>query len=279
MTQLPEVEVIRKDLEKEIVGKRFKDLQVNTASMVGRHRNRPEFYKALDGRKVESVSRRGTYLLFDLDNDTVLIVKLGPDGVLTRETVNAEPRKHTQVVTTFTTGGALHLVDASKSSDLFVVDAGEVDDLDELSPGGIDPLSETFTWPAFAGELNTRQTRLKKLFVDETFILGLGDVYADEILWAAGLAGTRISNTLSSQEVRRLYRAIFEVLYEAVKQGGTSEGVEGEHTDLFGERGDYGAYLKVFGREGEPCPRCRRPVARSRMETDLYSYHCTACQT
>jgi formamidopyrimidine-DNA glycosylase len=149
-----------------------------------------------------------------------------------------------------------------------------------LTPGGIDPLADTFTWPAFATELKSRRTGLKKLFVDESFIQGLSDVYSDEILWSAGLAATRVSNTLTSQEVRRLYRAIFEVLYEAVKQGGTSsEAVDGAHTDLFGEEGDYADQIKVHHRAGQPCSRCRRLIERTRIDTDLYSFHCPSCQT
>ena len=280
MTLLPEVEVIRKDLEKEVTGKRFKDVTVDVASMVGRHRARPEFVKALAERKIAAVSRRGTHLLFELDNDTTLVVRLAAEAYMTRETANAEAGDDVQVVLVFTTGGALHLHDASESSELFVVAADELDGLPELSRGGIDALADTFTWPSFAAELKTRRTGLKKLFCDESFILGLGDLYSDEILWAAGLAGGRVSNTLTSQEVRRLYRAIFEVLYEAVKQGGTSSAeLEGEHTDLFGEKGDYGEQIRVFGREGEPCIRCRRPVQRTRIDTDLYSYHCSSCQT
>ena len=280
MTLLPEVEVIRKDLEKEVAGKRFKDVAVEVASMVGRHRARPEFVKALVDRKISAVSRRGTYLLFELDNDTTLVVRLAADAYITRETANAEASDEVQVVMVFTTGGSLHLHDVSKASELFVVPTGELGSLPELSTGGIDALADTFTWPSFAAELKTRRTGLKKLFCDESFILGLGDLYSDEILWAAGLAGGRVSNTLTSQEVRRLYRAVFEVLYEAVKQGGTSSAeLDGEHTDLFGEKGDYGEQIRVFGREGEPCTRCRRPVERSRIDTDLYTYHCGSCQT
>lgn len=279
MTQLPEVEVIRKDLEKEIVGKRFRDVTVKSAAMVSRHGTGADFSKLLEGSKVEGVSRRGVYLLLKLDDGQVLVVRLGAHGLLTRETANSEPDENAQFVATFTTGGALHLVDETKAGELFIVPAHELDAVPELSTGGIDPLSDTFTWHAFGSELKSRQTRLKKLFVDESFMLGLGDLYSDEILWAAGIAGTRVSNTLSSQEVRRLYRAVFEVLYEAVKQRGTSDRLAGDHTDLFGEPGEYGDHLKVYERVGQPCARCRRPVERIRLDTDLYSYHCPACQT
>jgi formamidopyrimidine-DNA glycosylase len=279
LTLLPEVEVIRKDLEKEVSGKRFKEVVVSDA-LVARDGTADELAKSLREQKIESVSRRGTWLLFTLDNDTTLVLHLGSEAVVTRETATAEPADDVALLVVFTTGGALHLRDAESSSELFVIGSQSLDTVPELSTGGIDPLADTFTWHAFAAELKSRRTGLKKLFCDESFILGLGDLYSDEILWAAGLAGGRVSNTLTSQEVRRLYRAVFEVLYEAVKQGGTSSNdLEGEHTDLFGEKGDYGEQIKVFGREDEPCPRCRRPVSRTRIDTDLYTYHCASCQT
>lgn len=278
MTQLPEVEVIRKDLEKDVVGKRFKDVAVKTASMVGRHRNRPDFVKALQGHKIEGVSRRGTWLLFELDGEATLVVRLGLHAQLTRETATEEPGKHTQMVATFTTGGSLHYIDPVRDGELFVLDRQDVAEVPELSPTGIDPLADTFTWLAFSRQLKARKTRLKTLLVDESFIVGLGDLYADEILWAAGLSGRRVSSTLSSQEVRRLYRAIQEVLHEAVKQGGTSvDPTAGQDADVFSE-GEYGEHLNVYGRQGQPCARCRQPIKRGAIDK-RESFYCPQCQT
>ncbi len=280
MSHLPEMEVLRKDLDKEVVGKRIKDATVRTASLVRRHKNRPDFVNAVVGRKISAVRRRGIWMLIDLDDATSLCVRLGPEGSLTRETASAEAGSQTQVVLTFTTGGALHLVDPDKAAELFVLPTADIETNEELAPGGIDPLAGTFTWHAFGQQLTSRKQPLKGLLLDESFILGLGDLYADEILWSAGLAGARASDTLSSQEVRRLYRALFEVLYEAVKQGGTSEASSsGDHTDLFGEPGEYGTHLNVHGRAGEPCPRCRRPVTLAELPGGLHLYHCAACQT
>lgn len=278
MAYLPEVEVLRKDLEKEVVGKRVAEVTVKTAKLVKRHRHRPDFIAALEGRKIEAVGRRGTWLVLDLDDATSLCVRTAPQAVLSRETANAEPTPQTQVVIRFTTGGALHLSDPEKASQLFVAASDTLDDLTELAPGGIDPLSGTFTWQSFARYLQSRPTELKALLLDETFMLGLGDLYADEILWSAGLAPDRLPAALSSQEVRRLYRALFEVLYEAVKQGGTTEPeADGDHADLFGEPGAYGEQLRAHGRDGQPCPRCRRPIVHSTFD-GYEAYHCSSCQ-
>jgi formamidopyrimidine-DNA glycosylase len=276
VTQLPEVEVTRKDLEREIVGKRIKEVTVKTASLVTRHRNRPELYKALEGRKVEAINRRGTTLAFDLDDEHTLVLKLGSQATLTRETASAEGTRDTQLIAVFTTGGALHYHDVEKDGEVFVVPTDEVPALPEFAPGGIDPLADQFTWPAFSQQLTARKKKLKPLFIDESFMVGLGDLYADEILWSAGLSGSRSSETLSSQEVRRLYRAILEVLYESVKQGGTAEAPEG---DLDEDAGDFADHIRVFQREGLPCARCRQPVQHGQVAKGVDSYFCKQCQT
>ncbi|MEX0658671.1 MAG: DNA-formamidopyrimidine glycosylase [Egibacteraceae bacterium] len=277
MTQLPEVEVIRKHLEKDVVGKRFKDVTVKTAATVRHHRNRPEFVRTLEGRKIEAVHRRGTDLLLELDEGKVLVVRIGENATISRETATAEPARHTQVVATFTTGGALHYSDAGKDGELWVIGADELDTIPELQATGLDPLAQVFTWHEIDQQLKARKTKLKGLLVDPSFMVGLGDVYSDEILWAAGLSGARPSQTLSSQEVRRLYRAIFEVLQEAVKQG-ASDAASGEAPDPLDDE-DYSDHLKVYGRTGEPCARCRQPIRRARIDRKLTAYFCAQCQT
>jgi formamidopyrimidine-DNA glycosylase len=275
VTLLPEIEVLRKNLEKEVANKRIKDVTVKVANVVARHRNRPEFVKALVGRKITALERRGTHLVFVLDEGMALVVRLGSGGTLSRETATASPGKHTQVTATFATGGSLHVIDPAKDGELFVVPAAELEDLPELAPAGIDPLTDTFTWPSFSHELRVRNAPLRTVLKDDSFIVGLGDVYADEILWSAGLSGDRRSAALSSQEFRRLYRGVQEVLQEAVKQGGTDERADYDDDDEV----ESGEFLKVYGRAGEPCPRCRQPIHQATEDDGSESYFCASCQT
>ena len=275
MTLLPEIEVLRKDLEKEVVGKRIKDVTVKVASVVARHRNRPDFVKALAGRKIQSLDRRGTHLVFDLDEEISLVVRLGSQGTLNRETASASLGKHTQVAATFTSGGSLHVIDPNKDGELFVVPTEQLAELPELTPDGIDPLTDTFTWPSFSQELRRRNSPLRMVLKDDSFIVGLGDVYTDEILWSAGLNGERSSGALSSQEFRRLYRAVQEVLQEAVKQGGTDD--RSDYDD--DEELESGEFLKVYGRAGLPCPRCRQPIHQATDADGTEAYFCANCQT
>ena len=118
---------------------------------------------------------------------------------------------------------------------------------------------------------------MKSLLMDQKFICGLGNIYSDEILFTAGLRYDRMSNTLSSQEVRRLYRAIQETMQEAIRYRGTTLDDEA-YVDLFGEPGEYQKELKVYGRAGEPCRRCRTPIKSVRLG-NRSAYFCPQCQS
>ncbi len=277
MSQLPEVEVMRRDLERDVVGKRFKDIDVRAPSLVTRHRDGTDFAQALVGERVAGVSRRGVHLTLQLDGGSALVIRMGRQGSLSRETASAEGGRNTQFVATFTTGGALHYSDTGDDGEFFVVPRAEVDALPELSKTGIDPLAETFTWRAFGQELVRRDVPLKTLLLDPTFVVGLGDLYSDEVLWAAGLSGRRSSSSLSSQEVRRLYRSLLEVLYEAVKQR-TADGLPAPEEEDDDEPEGEG-WLRVWGRTGLPCVRCRQPIRHDDIVDGTPSYYCGNCQT
>jgi formamidopyrimidine-DNA glycosylase len=278
VSQLPELEVIRRDLERDVVGKRVKDVTVRAAGLIARHHSEPEFAKALVGQRITGVGRRGLHLVLDLDGGHAFVARLGQQGALTRETASAEGGRHTQLIVTFTNGGALHYADSGADGEVFVAADVELDTLPELKRSGIDPLADTFTWRAFGQELVRRAVPLKTLLLDPTFVVGLGEVYSDEVLWAAGLSGRRPSSSLSSQEVRRLYRALLEVLHEAVKQR-TADGLPAVDDDDEEEAESEG-WLKVWGREGLPCARCRQALRHGPVVDGApSSYYCGNCQT
>ena len=153
----------------------------------------------------------------------------------------------------------------------------ELGKVKELQHIAIDPLDQVFTWPTFQYLLAEKAAKMKQLLMDQKFISGLGNIYSDEVLFGAGLRYDRMSNTLSSQEVRRLYRAIQEVLQEAIKLRGTT--LEDEaYLDLFGEPGEYQNELKVYGRDGLPCRRCRTPIQTVKI-SQRSSYYCPQCQS
>jgi formamidopyrimidine-DNA glycosylase len=279
--ELPEVEVMRRDLERDVVGRRVKEAEVksskNAMRVIRRHKTRRDFTSKLVGRKLTKIERRGKYLLITLDSGDVLVAHFGMSGQFQRGTGRVALPPHTHVVLTFQQGGDLRFVDPRTFGELFVSPGDELGKVKELQHLAIDPLDQVFTWPTFQYLLAERATKMKPLLMDQKFISGLGNIYSDEVLFHAGLRYDRLSDTLSSQEVRRLYRAIQEVLQEAIKMRGTT--LEDEaYVDLFGKPGEYGEELKVYGREGLPCRRCRTPIQTVKI-SQRTSYFCPQCQS
>jgi formamidopyrimidine-DNA glycosylase len=278
MPELPEVETIRRDLDKEVVGKRIKAVDVSGLRSIRRHKSKKAFISLLEGRKVSLIQRKGKYLLFNLDDDNVLVVHLGMSGQLLRAKGTKEPLlKHTHVVLTFTQGGQLRYVDPRTFGELFVTTPEELKhEVPELAHLGFDPLEDVMSWTQFGDLLTAKKTKLKPLLMDQKFVAGIGNIYSDEILFNAGLRYDRTSEGLSSQEVRRLYRAMIETLQDAVKHRGSSLADE-QYRDLFGEVGDFQSQHKVYDREGEPCRRCRSPIVRVKHGSRS-GFLCEQCQ-
>jgi formamidopyrimidine-DNA glycosylase len=277
--ELPEVEVLRKDLEKEVVGKKVKDVAVQTAGVVRAfHRNRPDFVKALEGRKIEAVRRRGSIVFLDLDGGMTWILDPGEQGSLHRETANEAPAEATHVTVSFTIGGAVHLSEATDEPTVRtgVVPTEQALEAAGVAPDALDPLDDNPTWMEFGRFLHQGDQPLKLLLTDPSVIAGIGPVYSDEILWEAGLRHDRPSSSLSSQEVRRLYRAMQEVITLAMKAAGSGLD-EAESDAAVDDDGEVAEHLKVYGRDGLPCPRCRKPIKRTRIKKGVYTYHCEQC--
>jgi formamidopyrimidine-DNA glycosylase len=277
MPELPEVEVMRRDLEKEVVGKKIKTVEVSGLRSIRRHKQKKEFIGALEGHRIVSVARRGKYLVLRLDGPEALIVHLGMSGQLLRaKSARDKAPKHTHVVITFTQGGLVRFVDPRTFGEMFVTAYDQLEQVEELAHLGLDPLETALSWELFGRMLAERRARLKSLLMDQKFIAGIGNIYSDEILFQAGLRWDRMSDSLSQQEVRRLYRAIVETLQDAVKYRGSSLSDE-QYRDLFGELGDYQHHHQVYDREGLMCFRCRRPLVRARF-SNRSTFFCEACQ-
>jgi formamidopyrimidine-DNA glycosylase len=278
MPELPEVEVLRRDLEREVVGKKVKAVDVDGMRSVRRHHNRKQFTARLVGKKITGVERRGKYLLLRLDGGDVLVVHLGMSGQLLRtKTAREATAKHTHVVITFTQGGQLRFVDPRTFGEMFVTELDNVDEeVPELAHLGLDPLETAMSWEHFGNLLAQRHAKLKPLLMDQKFMAGIGNIYSDEILWGAGLRWDHMSDALTGQEVRRLYRSMMETLQDAVKHRGSSLADE-QYVDLFGKPGEYQHHHNVYAREAQACPRCRHVIVRERV-SGRSTFYCSACQ-
>ncbi|HYX43922.1 MAG TPA: bifunctional DNA-formamidopyrimidine glycosylase/DNA-(apurinic or apyrimidinic site) lyase [Acidimicrobiales bacterium] len=278
MPELPEVETIKRDLDREILGKRVKSVEVSGMRSIRRHPNKKHFIAKLEGRKITGVERRGKYLLLRLDSGDVLVAHLGMSGQLLRAKGGKEPvDKHTHVVITFTQGGQLRFIDPRTFGELFVTTPDELEaQVPELAHLGFDPVDDMMSWTRFGELLTVRKAKLKTLLMDQRFVAGIGNIYSDEILFAAGLRYDRSSESLSSQEVRRLYRAMVETLQEAIKHRGSSL-ADQQYRDLFGEPGEFQTLHKVYDREGQACRRCRSTIVKVKVN-GRSSFLCPQCQ-
>jgi formamidopyrimidine-DNA glycosylase len=281
MPELPEVEVIRRDLEKEVTGRRIRSAEVrntkNAMRIIRRHSRRLQFEEVLAGAGISGVDRRGKYLLFYLDNGWILVAHLGMSGQLLICEESEQMANHTHVVLDFVEDGQLRYVDPRSFGEMFVTPASEFGEIKELQKLGIDPLEQTLTWQFFSESLMKRKSKLKSLLMDQAFVCGIGNIYSDEILYAAGLRYDRTSETLAPSEVRRLYRAIQEVLQESIRNRGTSMEDE-QYRDLYGSVGGFQNLLNVYQREGQSCHRCRNPIERARW-SNRSTYYCSHCQS
>ena len=277
MAELPELETLRRELEKESVGKRFKTPEVTSTKVTKRHGGKKAFQNRLQGAKVKSIDRRGSYLVGNLDSGELLLIDLGEKGYLQKVAPRSTAPKGTALTLAFTQGGQVRLVDTSGTAQALVVAADAIaEEAPELTSLGLDPVADAVSWTSFARVLLARNVKLKTLLMDQEVVAGIGPIYSDEILWEAGLRHDRISSELSSQEIRRLFRALVETLHEAIKHRGTTVD-DHPFVDLYGKPGEHQEELRVFGREGEPCRRCRAPVAKTRYSNKPL-YFCEACQ-
>lgn len=278
MPELPEVETIRRDLEKEAVGKRIKTVEVTGTRSIRRHTNKKQFIGRLEGRKITGVDRKGKYLLVKIEGGDYLVIHLGMSGqLLWSKSGKEEKAKHTHVVISFTTAGQLRFLDPRTFGELFVTTVDELEAaVPELAHLGFDPVEEAISWTVFGEMLHAKRRKLKDLLMDQKFIAGIGNLYSDEILWTAGLRYDRSSDDLTSQEIRRLYRAMSETLHDAIKHRGSSLADE-QYRDLFGKVGGYSSEHNVYDREGQPCRRCRSPIHRLKLGGRSH-FLCERCQ-
>ena len=265
IAELPEIETLRRDLDREVGGKKIRSVEAESMSSLPHYNNRKAFTSQLEGRKIGSVRRRGTVLLFDIGDEELLVARLG-SGYFRRQSAKDAEEKATQVVITFTQGGQLRFVDGGGKGELLVVAVESLsEEVPELAAMGFDPVDDQMSWTSF-GQLLVRQgeAKLKAVLTDPTFVVGIGDVYSDEILHDALLRGDRAADSLTTQEIRRLYRSVVETMHNAIKYRGTTTDDNG-WLDVHGAPGGYNEYLEVYGRDGERSRNGRGEVQKVKL--------------
>ncbi len=270
--ELPELEMIKRDLEREVVGRKVKEASAAGMTVLPRYKNRKSFSNQLDGIKITGVIRQADFILFPLDSEDILVVKMG-DGMLRRNANKDKEEKGTEVTITFTQGGQLRFVDPDGTGEVAVVPKDDImSEFKALNDPAIDPIDTPLSWLAFRDLIEAHPTTLKELLIDGKALVSIGHMYADEVLFDAGLRYDRQSTTLSTQEVRRLYRSLVETLHNVIKYRGTTL-EDRPWADVFGEPGIFEQHLQVYGKDGELSPRSRTPIQRAKFKGE-WTYFC-----
>ena len=267
MPELPEVETIKNELSPHIVGRQFTRVTVCDAKMV-RQPSVKELRRKLVGRRINGLERRGKYLIFRLSSSDVLIIHLKMAGALLLNPKQTD--RHTRVIFDLDNGSRFIFTDRRRLGAIWLVE-NEQAIIGKLGP---EPLAPEFTIETLAKRLHKRQAPIKAVLLDQAFLAGIGNMYADEALFAARIHPLRKANSLSHQEIRNLYKAIVDVLRSAINSKGAS-------VDTYkrpdGELGTAHDNFHVAHRGGRPCPICNTPIQRLAIR-NRGSYFCPNCQ-
>jgi formamidopyrimidine-DNA glycosylase len=273
--ELPEVESVRAGLQRHVTGRTFSDVKVYHPRAARRHLGGPaDFAAALADRQIGDVRRRGKYLWLTVGDDA-LLAHLGMSGQLLVGEPDAPFGPHLRARFQFADGGPdLRFVDQRTFGHLsFAPGGAELPALiAHIAP---DPLEPAFDDERFAAKLKTRRTGIKRALLDQSLISGVGNIYADESLWRAGLHWARGTDVLRRGDVLRLMEQVRQVFAEAIVAGGTS--FDSLYVQVNGQSGYFERSLAVYGRAGLPCPRCGTPVIREKF-MNRSSFSCPKCQ-
>jgi formamidopyrimidine-DNA glycosylase len=296
--ELPEVEVVRRGLAEHIAGRGVTAVEVHHPRAVRRHvAGAGDFVGRLEGRRLVAARRRGKYLWLELDGGSdALLAHLGMSGQLLIQPAGVPDGPHLRVRLRLDDGNELRFVDQRTFGGLSVeelVDSAP-EAAPEAAPGTVpgtvpgapsvpapvahiarDPFDPEYELETAVAAIRRRATGLKRALLDQTVVSGIGNIYADEALWQARLHWARPTATLDRPAARRVLTAAAAVMVRALGEGGTS--FDSLYVNVNGQSGYFDRALAVYGRAGEPCPRCGSPVRRDSF-MNRSSFSCPRCQ-
>jgi formamidopyrimidine-DNA glycosylase len=273
LPELPEVEVTARSLRARVLGLRVARVGGVDWPRMLPNTSEDELNAVLNGLAVTAVDRRGKFLLMGFDSDRWLAIHRKMSGNLLLRPSDAPPELHTHLQLGFDDGTLLRFIDARKFGRVYLFPSAQ--DLAQFMDErlGPEPLTELDA-ATLAARLKGRKARLKVLLLDQAFVAGVGNLYADEALWQARLHPLRAADSLKPREIGKLASAIREVLTLGIERRGTSFS---NYRDADDTPGDNQNHLQVYGREGQPCPRCGKPIQRI-VIGQRSAHFCARCQ-
>lgn len=274
--ELPEVEAVKRGLNQLVLGKTIKDIQIYWPRIITTDLALDQWVALLQGQRIEAMDRRGKYILFILSQDT-LVSHLRMEGKYLFYPANQLPinkEKHTHVRFIFTDGNELHYHDVRKFGRIQLLDGHDVSPYFQAKGLGPEPLSNEFQLADFRWGLAGSSRSIKPLLLDQSLVVGLGNIYVNEVLFLAQIHPLKPANQLTESESKALFEAIGRILAQAVEAGGSTIRT---YRNSLGEAGKFQQDLKVYGQAGRPCPRCGTELVKIRVQ-QRGTHYCPSCQ-
>ena len=299
MPELPEMETIKNDLKQKILRKKIGRVDLRLKKIVKSPVK--SFVLDLKGNSFENIKRRGKLLIFTVETRHCLVStakyliihlrmtgqliyrkgkKITAGGHSDRRRDEALPRlyddlpnKHTHIIFYFSDRSKLFFNDLRRFGVVKIVDKKELEEI--LNNFGVEPLEKSFSLKIFRDLIKNKKGNVKAFLLNQKYIAGIGNIYADEILFEAGVLPSRRINSLKNEEIKKIYQATKKILRKAVKYRGTSFN---DYVDADGKKGEFLRLLKVYGREKENCQRCKKGVIQKTKLTGRGTRYCDRCQ-
>ncbi|WP_156754244.1 bifunctional DNA-formamidopyrimidine glycosylase/DNA-(apurinic or apyrimidinic site) lyase [Actinokineospora pegani] len=280
MPELPEVEVVRRGLEAHVTGRPVARVEVFHPRAIRRHvPGAVDFAARIAGSTLVAARRRGKYLWIDLSTGEAVLAHLGMSGQMLVQPPGAPDEKHLRVRVAFADDGPeLRFVDQRTFGGLSVEETVAVDGTVLPVPVAHiarDPMDPHFSLDAAVAALRRKKTEVKRALLDQTVVSGIGNIYADEALWRARLHWARPTDKLTKPKAAEVLTEATTVMADALRAGGTS--FDALYVNINGQSGYFDRSLNAYGQEGEPCPRCGRPIRREPF-MNRSSFTCPRCQ-
>lgn len=272
MPELPEVETVRRGLLKIAAGRQIKGIDVFYSKVITN--DVETFRQALIGQTILTVDRRGKYLLFRFTNDLTMVSHLRMEGKYFNQPIGTPIDKHTHVVFEFTDGSELCYHDTRKFGRMTLVKTGQEMTVGGLRTIGPEPTEQDFTLAYLKSILRHSRGKIKPFLLNQNHVAGLGNIYADEVLWMSKINPEQPANSLNEQQIVALHDSIIKELAQAIKYKGTTVH---SFTNAFGDAGGFQERLNAYGYGGKACPRCGTKMIKIKVAQRGTTF-CPHCQ-
>ncbi|NVY96889.1 bifunctional DNA-formamidopyrimidine glycosylase/DNA-(apurinic or apyrimidinic site) lyase [Lactobacillus sp. DCY120] len=272
MPELPEVETVRRGLTKSVVGQTITEIEIRYFKIIVG--NVQEFRDRLLGATITDIGRRAKYLLFHFDNGWTMVSHLRMEGRYQLRAEKSEFDKHVHVIFSLSNGQYLAYRDVRKFGKMQLVPRGSELNLKSIAALGPEPLTPEYTSEALRAGLSERRKSIKATLLDQHVVSGLGNIYADEVLWQSRINPQEPANNLSATQLTTLYQAINTEIKRAIDAGGTTVH---SYVNADGQKGTFQGQLQVYQHTGEACPRCGNSIAKIKV-AGRGTHYCPVCQ-